>query len=531
MKITRLITLLLATALFARADVLKPSQDSSSLKGKLTPVTGKATTLAVSATRKGYVQFDLTTLPADVVAADIVNARLRVYFPSAKKPGDIAIHTVTAGWIETTTALEPGFSGSSVAMFPAATVVGKKFVEVDVTATVQAWRTIPATNFGFAFVASGFTNVLIGAKEGSGSGYPCELDIEIQRNTTPADGSITAAQLADGSVTATKLGSSLTLGGTTVGTFSGDGSGLTNVTVSPANITGTIPASAVATAPPGMAFIPAGAFTMGNSVAADTDIADSAPVSTTVSAFYMDVNEVTLSQWQTVQQWATLVGGYTDLPAGSGKGLNHPVQTVSWYDCVKWCNARSEREGKTPVYYTNDTQTTVYRTGNVEVTNAQVKWTANGYRLPTEAEWEKAARGGLAGKRFPSGDTISQKQANYNAASGSYTYDQGPNGLNAIGSVGGASPATSPMGSFAANGYSLNDMAGNVFEWCWDWYGTPYAGGTDPHGVASGSLRVLRSGSWTYHAFNARCACRGYSTPPAAYNFIGFRAVLPPGQP
>jgi hypothetical protein len=263
MKITRFITLLLATALFARADVLKPSQDSSSLKGKLTPVTGKATTLAVSATRKGYVLFNLASLPQDVVAGDIVNARLRVYFSAAKKPGDIAIHTVTAGWVETTTALEPGISVPSVAMFPAATVVGKKFVEVDVTATVQAWRTTPATNFGFAFVASGLTNVLIGSKEGSGSGYPCELDIEIQRNTTPADGSITAAQLADGSVTATKLGSSLTLGGTTVGTFSGDGSGLTNVTVSAANITGTIPASAVATAPPGMAFIPAGASRWG----------------------------------------------------------------------------------------------------------------------------------------------------------------------------------------------------------------------------------------------------------------------------
>jgi formylglycine-generating enzyme required for sulfatase activity len=302
-------------------------------------------------------------------------------------------------------------------------------------------------------------------------------------------------------------------------------------TIPASALTGLIPASQVATPPPGMMLIPAGEFTMGNSIAADTDIADAAPVTTTVSAFYMDVNEVTLSQWQTVQQWATLVGGYTDLAAGSGKGPNHPVQTVTWYDCVKWCNARSEREGKMPVYYTDDEQTQVYRTGNVNVTNLQVKWTENGYRLPTEAESERAARGGLPGKRFPWGDTISQKQANYSGSTGSYVYDQGPNGYNAIGNVGGTSPATSPVGSFAANGYGLNDMAGNVLEWCWDWYESPYAGGSDPRGPTSGSLRVLRGGSWNYGAFIARCADRGISAPTNALSYFGFRAVLPPGQP
>ena len=305
------------------------------------------------------------------------------------------------------------------------------------------------------------------------------------------------------------------------GVIYGNGSGLTN-----------IPASAVVTPPPGMVIIPAGTFTMGNSVAADTNITNAAPVSTTVSAFYMDVNEVTLSKWQSVYYWAK-DNGYTDLPAGSGKGANHPVQTVSWHDVVKWCNARSEQAGKTPVYYTNDAQTAIYKTGNVDVTNAQAKWTANGYRLPTEAEWEKAARGGLSGQRFPWGNKISQNLANYIGYTALFSYDQGPDGYNAIGSIGGTSPATSPVGSFAANGYGLYDMAGNVFEWCWDYYpdgSTPHAGGTDPHGAATGIGRVLRGGSWMENATNARCAERGGNYVSYAFSNVGFRAVLSPAN-
>jgi formylglycine-generating enzyme required for sulfatase activity len=279
-----------------------------------------------------------------------------------------------------------------------------------------------------------------------------------------------------------------------------------------------------------MVLIPAGSFVMG----ATTNVghessSDERPQHTvTVSAFFMDKYEVTSNLWAEVYTWATNKG-YSFGTGWRGKAANHPVRSVDWYDAIAWCNARSQRDGFTPCY--TNANGTVYTNAAANSFAGGCNWTANGYRLPTEAEWEKAARGGVANRRFPWDDanTIQHARANYYAAPASYTYDTSlTTGYHPSYNTGGT-PYTSPVGSFAPNGYGLYDMAGNVWEWCWDWYSNTYyasSPGTDPTGP-TGPLtsRVLRGGSWTFLADYARVANRLYSYPDDEDFSFGFRCA------
>jgi formylglycine-generating enzyme required for sulfatase activity len=273
-----------------------------------------------------------------------------------------------------------------------------------------------------------------------------------------------------------------------------------------------------------MVFIPGGTFQMGD--AFSEGYSDELPVhSVYVSGFYLQNTEVTKDQWDAVREWG-VNHGFTDLAVGNGsylsKGANHPVHSINWYDIVKYCNARSQMEGLTPCYTSGGL---TYMTG----TDAGVvcNWSASGYRLPTEAEWEKAARGGLSGKRFPWGDNITHSQANYSSSS-IYDYDVSPTrGYHPTYAVGNT-PYSSPVGSFAANGYGLYDMTGNVWEWCWDWAAYyPSTSQTDPRGPTSRLFfpysRIFRGGSWSIHASPCRTAYRSYTDPTYSGYHIGFR--------
>jgi sulfatase modifying factor 1 len=310
--------------------------------------------------------------------------------------------------------------------------------------------------------------------------------------------------------------------------------------------------------PQGMVLIPAGAFQMGDTFS-EGNTSERPVHAVYLDAFYIDAHEVTNQEYAAALNWArsqnnliTVTSGvvykyntgtsypYCDTTTsssysritwnGSTFGVvagkeDHPVVMVSWYGSVAYANWRSAMEGRQLCY---DLST----------------WTCNfgsGYRLPTEAEWEKAARGGSPGHRFPwsDTDTIQHARANYRSywSGGApyYDYDTSPTeGYHPTFNT-GVYPYTSPVGYFAWNGYGLYDMAGNVLEWCNDWYSSTYyqdyvnAGSPpNPHGPTTAQdFRVLRGGSWGYNSIGCRVAFRlNYRAPYFRVSDFGFRLAL-----
>ncbi len=264
---------------------------------------------------------------------------------------------------------------------------------------------------------------------------------------------------------------------------------------------------------PTLVEIPAESFQMGDSL---DDIAYALPVhDVDISTFYIDKYSTTYELWKTVYDWATDHGyefDHVGTNGSEGYGTNMPVTTINWYDVLKWLNARSQMEGRTPVYYTDSGHTVIYKTGQEDLTNDKVDWSANGYRLPTEAEWEKAARGKLVGKRYPWGDVLSSEMANYNML------------------------MTTSVGVYPANGYGLHDMAGNVFQWVWDcvtdknrdYSDTSIYNEVDTHGpnwVLDESRRIRRGGAYAEGDEFLKCAERVFRAPTYAAPYFGFRSA------
>jgi formylglycine-generating enzyme required for sulfatase activity len=265
-----------------------------------------------------------------------------------------------------------------------------------------------------------------------------------------------------------------------------------------------------------LVWVDGGANSGSNPMAVEEVPSDAYPATYNLSEypFYISATEVTKDMWDTVAAWGS-DNGYTDLPAGGGKAGDHPVQQVNWYDCIKWCNARSQMEGLPPAYYADDAHTAFIKTGTgFDVPSNRVDWAA-GYRLPRSSQWEFAARGGLNGTRFPWGDTIAHSNANYFSVD-QYAYDvSATRGYHGDYSS-GAYPHTSPALSFDPNAFGLYGMVGNVAEWCWDWH---------PNGI--GSQRMARGGDFGSNAIYARVGHKPYMSPEWRYENIGFRVVLP----
>jgi formylglycine-generating enzyme len=276
-------------------------------------------------------------------------------------------------------------------------------------------------------------------------------------------------------------------------------------------------------------------FSRGNSVvpAGGTPI----HIVASITGFAMGKYEVQYADWLTVKTWATTGNGYSFVNAGQpgsvgGNPNTHPATAMNWREMIIWCNAASQKSGLTPVYYTDpgfttpikaaDTLAGPFLTAGAE-DNPYVLWTANGYRLPTGAEWEYAARYS-DGTNFVRGDAPS----GWTDSNSNSLVDQAEKDV--VSWDGNNSPGAShPVGSLAPNALGIYDMSGNAFELAWDWFagytmGAPFTD-ADSTGATTGTAREARGGGYTgeYGTSN-----RGSTTPSGGAADRGFRVVRRP---